>query len=127
MTNEKKILSMLEGLTATVKAQGQMIERGQAETNQRFDKLDDKVDKLDVRVGNLESKVDKLDDRVGNLESKVDKLDDRVGNLESKVDKLQEDIQVIKEDVCFTRTLVGEAFKDILMLDNRTGSLKRVK
>ena len=78
MTNEEKILSILEGLTATVEAQGQMIERGQAETNQRFDKLD-------------------------------------------------EDIKVIKEDVRFTRNLVDEAFKDILMLDTRTESLKRVK
>ena len=47
--------------------------------------------------------------------------------LNTAVGALVQDVKIIKEDVRITRKLVDEAFKDILMLDNRTESLIRVK
>lgn len=47
--------------------------------------------------------------------------------LEEGQAKLEKDIKIIKEDVRFTRALLDEAYKDILMLDKRTESLKHAK
>ena len=55
-------------------------------------RLEEKVDKLEKRVGKLEEKVDKL-------EKRVDKLEEKVGDLEGKVDVNSENIEAIKNIV----------------------------
>ncbi len=66
------------------------------------------VNKLEGKVDNLEVKFDKLENKVDNLEVKFDKLENKVDNLEVKVDNIQADVSEIKFDI----QLMREGFSD---------------
>ena len=66
---------------------------------ERFDRIDAKLESLEVRIQNLEEKVEKLEVRIQNLEEKVEKLEVRIQNLEEKVEKLEVRIQNLEERV----------------------------
>jgi chaperonin cofactor prefoldin len=68
-----------------------------AEMNARFDKVDDRFEKLDTKVDDRFGKLDtKIDDRFGKLDTKIDdrfvkldtKIDDRFAKLDEKIEKL---------------------------------------
>jgi len=90
MTNEEKILSMLEALTATVADMKQ-------DFGQRLDKLDSKVDKLESKVDKLESKVDQLEAGQAAMQVDITVLKKGQDYLTAGVDKTLETALLIDE------------------------------
>jgi chromosome segregation ATPase len=62
------------------------VELGFEIVNERIDRLEERIDRLDERVGRLEERIDRLDEGVGRLEERIDRLDEGVGRLEGKMD-----------------------------------------
>ena len=88
-----------------------------SDTNERMDKLDAKVgnlganvgnlganvgsletkmDSLGANVGNLETNVGNLETNVGSLGARVGNLETKMGNLETKMGKMQTDVSNLK-------------------------------
>jgi hypothetical protein len=59
-----------------------------AETNQRFEKVERELIRLDVKIMNLDAKVNTLDAKVNTLDTKVNTLDAKVDKIEQKIGAL---------------------------------------
>ena len=67
--------------------------------NDKIDKLEEKVNKLEDRIVKLEEKINKLEERIIKLEEKVNKLEERITKLENKVNKLEERVNSLEKRV----------------------------
>ena len=86
MSNEEKILQMLEGLTVEVKGISGKLER-----------LESKVGMLEGKVDTLEGKVDRLTERVDKQGVVLEVLVGKVESLEQGQNELMQDIAKLKQ------------------------------
>ncbi|MFB4212598.1 hypothetical protein ACE1TH_11875 [Shouchella sp. JSM 1781072] len=61
--------------------------------------LNEKIDKLDLRLTNLESKVEKVEERLDQLEERFDNLEERFDNFETRFTKQEEELAAIREEI----------------------------
>lgn len=71
--------------------------------NQKLDKLDNRILRVETSVKNLKDGMEKLDERTSRLETSVEnlkdgmeKLDKRTSRLETSVEKMEEDMTYVK-------------------------------
>lgn len=57
------------------------------------ERLIDRLDKNDIRIGELENKVSGLDVKVDRLEEKTDSLESKTDRIEGKIDLLQKEMK----------------------------------
>ena len=58
-------------------------------TDQRFDRIEDRLDRGDERMGRIE-------DRLGGVEDRLDRGDERMGRIEGRLDRLTDDVGILK-------------------------------
>ncbi len=63
MTNDEKMLQMLEALTGEVKS-----------INTRLDNMDTRFDKIEARLDNMETRFDNMEARLDNMEARLDNM-----------------------------------------------------
>ena len=97
--NEERIILMLEQLQA-----------GLSKVNAELSKTNAELSKTNERI------------RI-----EFSKTNERLDNIERDISDMKIDIKSVKDDTHYLRLASNEAFKDILMLDNRTESLRRAK
>lgn len=68
MTNDEKMLQMLEALTGEVKS------------------INTRLDKIETRLDNMDTRFDKIETRLDNMEARLD-------NMEARLDNMQHDIK----------------------------------
>lgn len=68
MTNDEKMLQMLEALTGEVKS-------------------------INTRLDNMEARLDKIETRLDKIEARLDNMDTRFDNMEARLDNMQHDIK----------------------------------
>ena len=60
-------------------------------TNQRFDRIEERLDKGDERMGRMET-------RLGGIEERLDKGDERLDRMETRLDRLTDDVGLLRGD-----------------------------
>ena len=78
MTNEEKILQLLES---------QQIE---------LRKINSRLDGMESRLGGMESRLDGMESRLDGMESRFDGMESRFDGMESRLDKLEESAEVTR-------------------------------
>lgn len=68
MTNDEKMLQMMEALTSEVK-------------------------NINTRLDNMETRLDKIETRLDNMDTRFDKIEARLDNMEARLDNMQHDIK----------------------------------
>ena len=86
------------------------------------------------RLGNIENDISSIKVHQANFENELVSFslrevmrDKDIKSIKSYQVKMERDVSVIRKETEITRKLVDESFRDILMLDNRTESLKKAK
>ncbi|MGK3113840.1 hypothetical protein [Candidatus Pantoea formicae] len=77
--------------------------------NQRFDKIEDKLVKIDERFDKIDEKFDKIDEKFIKIDVKFDKIDEKFIKIDEKFDKIDE--KFIKIDERFDK--IDEKFDKI--------------
>lgn len=92
--------------------------------------IDQKIDKLDANVNRLEVKVDVIDRQVGTLETNVHRLEKKVDVIDRRVENVERDVAEIKRTMG-TKEDVGrlESTQNrmLIMLTNHDGDIKDIK
>lgn len=115
MNNEEKILSMLEQLSSDVSS----IKDGQAQANERLDRIDERLDQMDERL-------DRMDERFDRMEEDIADLKDSQRILETKLDKGLRKLDYLAKGVSNIRYELNRGvWEDIRMLDERTEEMKK--
>jgi chromosome segregation ATPase len=81
MSNEEKILSVLQQLV------------------EKVDKLDQRMDAFEKRMDSIEKRMDSIEKRIDCLEKESKKQSARIDELEIKVDKIIEKLEALSQDV----------------------------
>lgn len=83
MTNDEKMLQMLETLTGEVK-----------NINTRLDNMDTRFDKIETRLDNMDTRFDKIEARFDNMEARLDNMQhdiktgfEMLGNFVNEIEK----------------------------------------
>ena len=76
MTNDEKMLQMLEALTGEVK-----------NINTRLDNMDTRFDKIEARLDNMEARFDKIEARLDNMEHDIKSGFDMLGSFVNEIEK----------------------------------------
>ena len=83
MTNDEKMLQMLEALTGEVKS-----------INTRLDNMDTRFDKIEARLDSMEARLDNMDTRFDNMEARLDNMQhdiktgfEMLGNFVNEIEK----------------------------------------
>ena len=116
MSNEEKILELLQGMSGDISE----LKQGQARMEKRLDSLEEKVDRLEEKVDSLEQKVDSLEQKVDSLEQKVDRLEQRVDSLEQRVGSLEQRVGSLERDVSSLKS-------DMRILKQKVSDLDQVQ
>ena len=104
MTNDEKMLQMLEALTGEVK-----------NINTRLDNMEARLDSMDTRFDNMEARLDSMDTR-------FDKIEARLDNMEARLDNMQHDI---KSGFDMLGSFVNEIEKATTETEKRFNRLKQ--
>ena len=64
------------------------------EHDKRFERIETD---LNTGLNSVNQKIDKLDDRVGNLENKATRIETRLSNVEIKVTEIGTDVKILKD------------------------------
>ncbi|XEQ91867.1 Major outer membrane lipoprotein Lpp [Sporomusa carbonis] len=91
---------------------------------QRMDRLETKVDNLEIKVNSLETKVDNLEIKVNSLETKVDNLETKVDNLEIKVNSLETKVDNLEIKVNSLETKVDNLEIKVNSLETKIDNLE---
>ena len=83
-------------------------------------RLEERMERVEIKVVALEQKVDALDRKVGALEQKVDVLDRKVGALDEKLDRFIADTSANFDDV---RSAIKFSYAE---LDRRVSQLENI-
>ena len=67
MTNDEKMLQMLEALTGEVKS------------------INTRLDNMDTRLDNMEARFDKIETRLDNMDTRFDKIETRLDNMQHDI------------------------------------------
>ena len=94
-----------------------------SDTNERMDKLDAKVGNLGANVGNLGARVGNLETNVGNLGANVGNLGARVGNLETNVGNLGANVGNLETKMDSLGANVGNLETKMDSLETNVGNL----
>jgi archaellum component FlaC len=85
---------------------GQQIQTLREETSQRFDGVDQRLDKVDQRLGGVDQRLDKVDQRLGGVDQRLGGVDQRLESLETDVrrayvavEDLRDDLRLVAEGV----------------------------
>ena len=65
-------------------------------TNQRFDRIEERLDRGDERMGRIEERLDRGDERMGRIEERLGRGDERMGRIEGRLDRLTDDVGMLK-------------------------------
>ena len=76
MTNDEKMLQMLEALTGEVK-----------NINIRLDNMETRFDKIEARLDNMEARFDKIEARLDNMEHDIKSGFDMLGSFVNEIEK----------------------------------------
>ena len=104
MTNDEKMLKMLETLTGEVK-----------NINTRLDNMDTRFDKIEARLDSMEARLD-------SMEARLDNMDTRFDNMEARLDNMQHDIKTGFE---MLGNFVNEIEKSTTETEKRFSRLKQ--
>lgn len=97
MTNDEKMLQMLEALTGEVK-------------------------NINTRLDNMETRFDKIEARLDNMEARFDNMEARLDNMEARLDNMQHDI---KSGFDMLGSFVNEIEKATTETEKRFNRLKQ--
>lgn len=59
-----------------------------SETNERFDQVDARLDKMDARLDGMDARLDKMDARFDQVDVRLDKMDARFDQVDARLDKM---------------------------------------
>ena len=76
----------------------------QSETGERFDKIDNRFDKVDERLDKMDDRFDKVDERLDKMDDRFDKVDERFNSLELTLARLGSRWGIHSEDL-FRKTM----------------------
>lgn len=76
MTNDEKMLQMLEALTGEVKS-----------INTRLDNMETRLDNMDTRFDNMEARFDKIETRLDNMQHDIKTGFEMLGNFVHEIEK----------------------------------------
>lgn len=97
MTNDEKMLQMLEALTGEVK-------------------------NINTRLDNMETRLDNMEARFDKIETRLDNMDTRFDNMEARLDNMQHDIKTGFE---MLGNFVNEIEKSTTETEKRFSRLKQ--
>jgi chromosome segregation ATPase len=103
-----------------MKGQDQMT-RFETNVNERFERLESRMDGLENRMDRLEDRMDGLENRMDRLENRMDGLENRMDKLETKMDIIDENQRDTQDNI---RTLVQENWdhkKELQKVKRRVG------
>ena len=83
MTNDEKMLQMLEALTGEVKNINTRLDNMEA----RLDNMDTRFDKIEARLDNMEARFDKIEARLDNMEHDIKSGFDMLGSFVNEIEK----------------------------------------
>jgi chromosome segregation ATPase len=104
MTNDEKMLQMLEALTGEVKS------------------INTRLDNMETRLDNMEARFDKIETRLDNMDTRFDKIEARLDNMEARLDNMQHDI---KSGFDMLGSFVNEIEKATTETEKRFNRLKQ--
>ena len=87
-----------------VEAHRRETQQFQKETGERFDKVDERLDKMDDRFNKVDERLDKMDDRFDKVDERFDKMDNRFDSLELTLARLGSRWGIHSEDL-FRKTM----------------------
>lgn len=76
MTNDEKMLQMLEALTGEVKS-----------FNTRLDNMDTRFDKIEARLDKIEARLDNMEARLDNMQHDIKSGFDMLGSFVNEIEK----------------------------------------
>ena len=76
MTNDEKMLQMLEALTGEVK-----------NINIRLDNMETRFDKIEARLDNMETRLDNMETRLDNMQHDIKSGFEMLGNFVHEIEK----------------------------------------
>lgn len=76
MTNDEKMLQMLEALTGEVK-----------NINTRLDNMETRFDKIEARLDNMEARLDNMEARLDNMQHDIKSGFDMLGSFVNEIEK----------------------------------------
>lgn len=76
MTNDEKMLQMLEALTGEVKS-----------INTRLDNMDTRFDKIEARLDSMETRLDNMEVRLDNMQHDIKSGFDMLGSFVNEIEK----------------------------------------
>lgn len=76
MTNDEKMLQMLEALTGEVKS-----------INTRLDKIETRLDNMDTRFDKIEARLDNMEARLDNMQHDIKSGFDMLGSFVNEIEK----------------------------------------
>ena len=83
MTNDEKMLQILEALTGEVKNINTRLDNMEA----RLDNMDTRFDKIEARLDNMEARFDKIEARLDNMEHDIKSGFDMLGSFVNEIEK----------------------------------------
>ena len=83
MTNDEKMLQMMEALTSEVKNINTRLDNMEA----RLDNMDTRFDKIEARLDNMEARFDKIEARLDNMEHDIKSGFDMLGSFVNEIEK----------------------------------------
>ncbi|HEX3527738.1 MAG TPA: hypothetical protein VH988_11785 [Thermoanaerobaculia bacterium] len=69
------------------------------EMNHRFEQIDARFVKVEIRLDQIEERVEKIEIRLGQVEDRIEKVDDRVHQTQISVESLHADLRLVAEGV----------------------------
>ena len=54
--------------------------------SERFDKVDQRFDRMDQRFGKIDQRFDRMDQRFGKIDQRFDRMDQRFGKIDQRLD-----------------------------------------
>ncbi len=78
---------------------GDLLVRGHAQTEARFDRLDGRLDNVEGHLERVEGRLDRVDGRLDRVDGRLDRVDGRLGRLETDVAELKSDMGEVKSDL----------------------------
>ena len=76
MTNDEKMLQMMEALTSEVK-----------NINTRLDKIETRLDSMETRLDNMDTRFDKIEARLDNMQHDIKTGFEMLGNFVNEIEK----------------------------------------
>ena len=94
-------------------------------SEERFDRIEQRLDRLEAVVVKLDGRLDDLTDHVSRMDSRIDDLTGQVSSLDSRIDDLGRHMRVLHEDtiarITATREYTGPTREEFAELKDMIG------